>query len=249
MNYLLLFFGLLMVGTTTTTPSLSSDLDYGLVAYYSFDKCDARDDSGNGSEGILHGNPSCWCGIDNNGLLLDGKNDYVEFTGVVNRCFTTSDFTVSFYFKAERKSIFRQSLLSKRSNCESEYVFDIQLDQQSGKIQTEVLQEEGVSYGDISPDFKNAGWYHYALVREGRHAHTYIDGILVQSGTRCSGVDISNDAPLNFSNSPCIGAGGTRRFQGILDELRIFDRSLSHEEIQALYDQYPIEQANADCFS
>jgi len=248
MNYLLLFFSLLFV-SNSPTPSQSPDPNYGLVAYYSFDKCDARDDSGNGCEGILYGNPSCWCGIDNNGLLLDGKNDYVEFTGVVNRCFTTSDFTVSFYFKAEKKSIFKQSLLSKRSDCAPEYVFDIQLDQQSQKIQTDVLQEEGINYGEISPDCKEVGWYHYALVREGRHAHTYINGILVHSGTRCSGVDISNDAPLNFSNSPCIGAGGTRRFQGILDELRIFDRALSHEDIQALYDRYPIEQANADCFS
>ena len=68
MNHLLLFFSLIFI--TSTTPSQSPDLSYGQVAYYSFDECDARDDSGNSCDGKLFGNPSCWCGIDNNGLLL-----------------------------------------------------------------------------------------------------------------------------------------------------------------------------------
>ncbi len=31
----------------------------GLVAFWSFDECDARDDSGNGHAGIMNGNPAC----------------------------------------------------------------------------------------------------------------------------------------------------------------------------------------------
>ncbi|MBL7792900.1 MAG: hypothetical protein JNK77_11285, partial [Saprospiraceae bacterium] len=45
-------------------------LEDGLVAYYSFNQCDARDDSGKGSNGIMYGDIQCWCGIEDDGLLF-----------------------------------------------------------------------------------------------------------------------------------------------------------------------------------
>ncbi len=228
---------------------MASTSDPSLVAYYSFNQCDARDDSGNGSDGRLMGGVSCWCGIDEDGLLFDGQNDYLEFSGLVNNYFNTSDFTVSFYFRVERKSIFRESLISKRSTCTDEHTLDIQLDLSHAEIRTEVIEKEGKDYGDISPEIESMGWHHFALVREGTKAYTYINGELIRTGRRCSGVDISNDTPLSFSNSTCVGRGGARRFKGVLDELRIYDRALEPEEIEALYDLYPVENAASDCFT
>ncbi len=101
-------------------------IDKGLVAWYSFDSCDARDDSGNGSDGKMFGTVECWCGVKNDGLLLDGRNDYIIFEGMVNRYFNTSDFTLSFYFRPTGKSIFKKSLLSKRAICEDSTMLDIQ---------------------------------------------------------------------------------------------------------------------------
>ena len=100
----------------------------------------------------------------------------------------------------------------------------------------------------ISPDIDGGGWYHIALVREGRYAYTYINGQLQRKATRCSGVDISNDAVLSFSNSPCLD-GMTRRFKGVLDEVRVYDRALSEEEIEDIYKETPIEQALSDCMT
>src|SRR5690606_18119132 len=45
----------------------------GLVAYYSFDACDAREDTGSGADGIIMGNAACGCGVQSNGLRLDGN--------------------------------------------------------------------------------------------------------------------------------------------------------------------------------
>ncbi|MEZ5041697.1 MAG: LamG domain-containing protein [Saprospiraceae bacterium] len=220
-----------------------------LVAYYSFNHCDARDDSGNGSDGQLFGEIDCWCGIEDDGLLLDGQRDFIEFYGKVNAYFTTSDFTISFYIKPEQYTFFAQSLLSKREECTEEHMMDILLDYRQGIIDTKVHQSEYKYYGGLSPKVDPSGWMHFALVRTGSEAFTFINGEIMQESIRCSGVDISNDAPLSFGNSPCVKGGRGQRFKGVLDELRVFDRALSADEIKALYDLHPIENAARDCYS
>ncbi|HKK79872.1 MAG TPA: LamG domain-containing protein, partial [Phaeodactylibacter sp.] len=221
--------------------------DEALVAYYSFNDCTARDDTGYGSDGILYGNPGCWCGVDDDGLLLDGVDDYVAFTGRVNKYFNTSDFTVSFYFKPEQYLVFRQSLLSKRQDCESYNMMDIALDLNKREVATDVMESPNKYYPGISPALDTTRWVHFALSREGTRAYTYINGRLAKRGFRCSGVDISNAARLALGNSPCIQTGRTRRFRGVIDELRVYDRALTEEEIWQLYQMYPVEHAAIDC--
>ena len=53
-------------------------LDDGLIAYWSFNNCDARDDSGNGYNGIIHGDPECIDGKNGAALKLNELNqDYI----------------------------------------------------------------------------------------------------------------------------------------------------------------------------
>lgn len=240
---------LLLCLTAWLNPGASPAADTSLVAYYSFNNCDARDDSGQGSNGLLYGNTSCWCGIEGDGLLFDGMDDFVEFEGRVNRYFNTSDFTISFYFKPERYMVFQQSLLSKREECEAYTMFDILLDLNAQEVTTQVHENPHKYYPGLSPALDTTRWVHFALTREGTRAFTYINGRLAQKAFRCSGVDISNDAPLSFGNSPCIKNGRARRFKGILDELRVFSRALTPEEIWALYQEHPVEEAPSDCLT
>jgi len=221
-------------------------IDDGLIAYYSFDNCDARDDSGLGSDGKMFGTVECWCGVKDDGLLLDGKNDYIEFHGFVNKHFNTSDFTISFYFRTIDQSIFKQSLISKRTDCTEEQMLDIQVWQNT--LDVDFHETDWKDYEGLSVDTHGSQWYHYALVRKGTKAYSYLNGDLMVEARRCSGVDISNDTPLSIGNSPCIG-GSMRRFRGVIDELRVYDRALDLKEVLQLYQENPIEQAQQDCFS
>ncbi|MEL6636007.1 MAG: LamG domain-containing protein [Bacteroidota bacterium] len=249
MNYAFyLVFPFLLI-SSQMGPSPQFSLEEGLVAYYSFNRCDARDDSGGGSEGILYGNVGCWCGIEDDGLLFDGNQSFVTFTGAVNRYFTTSDFTLSFYFKPNQYTIFPQSMLSKRVECDEEHMLDIQLDQNLNQVDTDFHETPAKDFPELSPELSAAGWQHFVLVRRDFSAYTYINGELVRRSRRCSGVDISNEALLSFANSPCVDRGGARRFKGVLDELRVYDRPLSEAEVKALYQHFPIEKAEQDCFS
>ncbi len=231
----------------------STSIDYsvpsdGLVAYYSFNDCDAYDDSGKQSNGKIYGNGICRCGVDGNGIYLNGKTDYIEFGGPVNKYFTTSDFTLSFYFKPTGNTIFRQSLVSKGSSCGQEHVLDILLDQNNNAVQTDFIQEEFIEFDDLSAVLQSGDWYHYALVRRGVRAYTYINGNLMNEARRCSGVDIANDTPLSIGNSPCVGKGA-RRFEGVVDELRVYEKPFSHAEIMGLYMRNKVEDAERDCVS
>ncbi|NUO02505.1 MAG: LamG domain-containing protein [Saprospiraceae bacterium] len=223
--------------------------DEGLIAYYSFNECDARDDSGNGSDGVLFGGVQCWCGIDDDGLLFDGTNDYLEFQGPVNDYFTITDFTISFYFKSEQQGVFKQSMLGKRMECNEYQMFDLMLDAGTKEVDTRVHETPEKYFPGISPTYEGSGWQHFALVREGFRATTYINGQLKHAGFRCSGVNIENEALLSFSNSPCLRAGRAQRFKGVLDELRIYERALTKEEVSELYARFPIENAAQDCFT
>jgi len=239
----------LLAGALSGFPKPFGISDDGLIAYYSFNECDARDDSGNGSDGVLFGGVQCWCGIEDDGLLFDGVNDYLEFQGPVNKYFTITDFTISFYFKSEQQGVFKQSMLGKRLECNEYQMFDLMLDAGAREIETKVHESPEKFFGDISPTYESSGWQHFALVREGFRATTYINGQPKHVGYRCSGVDIDNEAVLAFSNSPCLRSGRSQRFKGVLDELRIYDRALTIEEVAELYARYPIENAAQDCFT
>jgi hypothetical protein len=221
----------------------------GLIAYYSFNECDARDDTGNGSDGQLVGSPGCVCGVDDDALWLDGIHDYLEFPGLVNRYFNTTDFTISFYFKPAKYSVFQQSLLSKRMDCDTAGMLDLHLDLNRREVKADVYESPAVFFKDISPEIAGTDWLHFALVRRGIKAYTYINGQPRREGRRCSGVDIDNEAILSFANSPCTASGRSVRFKGAVDELRVYERALSDVEILELYQLHPVELAEKDCVS
>lgn len=73
-------------------------------------------------------------------------------------------------------------------------------------------------------------WHHLALAREGDGGHVFLDGVhltAIQSG----GTPEQQPDTFFFGGS-CTGEGN---FEGRLDEIAVFDRALSEEEIQQLY--------------
>ncbi len=65
------------IPTPIPTPEPTINPSESLVAYYSFDDGTARDDSGNGYNGIIYGATST-DGVRGKSLFFDGKNDYIS---------------------------------------------------------------------------------------------------------------------------------------------------------------------------
>ncbi|MFH1739360.1 MAG: LamG-like jellyroll fold domain-containing protein [bacterium] len=86
---------------------------------------------------------------------------------------------------------------------------------------------KGVSYDDEI----QAGWRHIAAVRDKAVLNLFVDGKLISQSTvfRPDSYDLSNEQPLR------IGFGPHDYFNGEIEDLRLYDRAITHEEVDTLY--------------
>ena len=71
-------------------------------------------------------------------------------------------------------------------------------------------------------------WYNVTATRESGIMKVFIDINLLanKSNNTSSGSNVS---------ALCLGGNGTNSFNGLIDDVRIYNRALSAEEVQALY--------------
>ena len=215
-------------------------LTRGLAAHFTFEECPydvnntIRDVSGNNSNGQAVGLPFCSCGIEGArpfrwmGLMMRGI-----FIGSVNNHFQKKDFSISIYIKPLDFTS-TQNIIAKREDCSSDNAFSISFNPQLNNV-TVTLSENSSKSANVSATLDiDKCWHHIAFVRSGNRSLLYINGILKQEKTAVSRVEILNNAALWLGSSVC-SAMGERRFKGLVDELRVYDRALSRQEVEELY--------------
>ncbi len=213
-----------------------------LVAYWSFDACDARDYSGNNHEGTLVSVDASQCvpGVKGKAFNFSKKEDHIEVPH--DEAFNLKDeYTISFWVNIDAASWGWQGidggfLISK------EIAFD-----HSGWT---VTAAPGPAYPDnykirfiVWPPAQDLYYfsntlltkytpYHIAIVgsKSANKLRIYINGIL-DAEFNFPGITPSNNHPLWMSAHNGLS---DRQFDGILDEVRIYDRALSGEEIKTL---------------
>jgi len=79
-------------------------------------------------------------------------------------------------------------------------------------------------------------WYHIAFTYAANTMRIYVDGVEVSSVAGiCTGSgDYVPDTNSNH-NIGALGDGNNINFDGIIDEVRLYDRTLSAQEVNALY--------------
>lgn len=223
--------------------SLWSQSTKGLQAYYSFDDCNLIDNSGNQSPGLLTPPDSCDCGVSNKALFLFNPATDAILTGSINSVFDLNDFTVSFYFKPVRPTG-NQVLMSRRSTCTDNNVFSINYTGSSGTIDVKI-QESPTKQNNMRTRVE-AGrcWHHVVITRKNNVAQLWLNGRLKVESKASGRVKIGNNGLLLLGRSNCLGVLESP-FDGFLDELRIYNRPLSREEILEL-DLRPDQLSNFD---
>jgi hypothetical protein len=209
--------------------TLGCNIKPGLIAYWSFDDGTARDDSGNGFDGAIIGNPAVIPGIVGKALQFDG-NSFISVVGDELGMTRSIERTIS--LGATPSSLpGNTGLISKYQHfdvAESNYYASMFLD--NGQVVT-VLTGQGtdglfVTAGQIGK------WQHFVFVMKDGvgESKVYINGVLVGQGTLTYNAAISSE-PLRIGNT--VGAD-QQTFHGALDEIRIYDRVLTENEIRAL---------------
>lgn len=226
---------------------LGAQTTVGLVAYYTFDGnlADFTGNSANG--GVASGVPEFSCGVGGQAMQLFGGNDFVRIPGGtsnnVNREFDTEDFTLSFYFKPVGFNG-TQYLISKRDTaCDFEQFFYIRYAPASRTLSAYLRQ--GNQEVRINHRIENSScWQNVVLVRENRRVRLFVNTALVGDQGTTSRVDIFNSGELTIGSANCL-LGNETSFQGLIDDLRIYNRALNFADVESLY-TFPDRILNPD---
>lgn len=217
---------------------LSAQVTDGLIAHYTFDDCDARDELGNPqNNGTVGGGVACECGAAENALRFDGTNRIlVTGTEVVNR-FRTENFSLGFYFQPIPviNQNGNQTVLSKREDCGTTNAFTVRYNPQSQLLNVLLVENNTKQHALSAVMPPSRCWHHIAIVRNDLVCELYLNGELVQRASATSRVNINNANvnALNFGGSSCVNTD--TGFEGLLDEIRIYARALSPNEVRTLH--------------
>jgi len=228
--FLLLFMGI-MWGS-----GLAQPLD-GLVAYYSFDNCDATEDTGSGADGIIMGNATCGCGVLSNGIQLDG-NTTIQILGNLDLLFG-DDFTISFFVLPNPQVNNTMAILSKSEACGIDSSLELRYNPVTRNMSLSLSQHADLFVRSAYNLPADRCYHHIAFVRQDRELIFYYDGVQQALSPSAAIVSIINDGILTIAGGPCL-ANGEVSFRGILDELRFYNRALATFEVKELYNPVDI---------
>ncbi len=216
----------------------------GLAAYYACEG-DAKDSSGNGLDGVVAGDATSPI------TFVTGPTGFgkaMSFTGVQGSQFVdlgnrnpsspTGQLTVALWAKWAGLNEGWQGLIGKRISWGADtMMWQIEADRPTGNLQFQ-SGLNAVANNNGAPLPLNQ-WTHVAVTFDGANAAFYINA--QQTGTGAFTFGYLYDAPFVFGASganpdaanPSIRTG-VNPFNGILDEIRVYDKALSADEIAAL---------------
>ena len=221
--------------TITVTAPLS--LEDGLVLYLSFDNNTiqgntVQDLSGTGNNGTIYGGARTSTGKHGEALAFDGVDDFVEVPLTDSITFSIGDsFTVQAWIKTDDQPQLNDGIVSNyRHHTNKKWGLAIHGDFPAlrGTVDFSV-GEIGRGVGIRSSDSLNNGeWHRLTGVRdqEARKTRFYVNGELIGE------VDDGNRLiDPNSGQSIWIGEHLYRYYNGLIDEVRVWDRALTPEEI------------------
>ena len=211
----------------------------GMVGLWNFDEeggNTAHDSTGNGNDGTLHNmDDNDWVdGRFGKALEFDGVDDYVEITD--NDGFsidTTGKLTIEFRFKTGNDVTKWQTIISKGGQRPSGpwewylYIGD-------GHLRAVICDSSGDTIREERAQLNINTWYHIGVVFTG---YTKNDEINIYLNGQKENV-LSLTLTRTYSNTQSklafgrdYGASKWRYFNGIIDEVAIYNRALTAQEI------------------
>lgn len=212
----------------------------GLIAHWDFNEGDGlilHDKSGNKNNAHIYG--AEWVkGIEGCGLKFDGEDDYViAFPAETSLDMGTDDFTAGVWFYREgnlSQNVCLSKLGYNAKNCVYwGYNF-------FGGLSVWGDENSGTNHMRLEKDIPEKEWVFMAATinRANNSLRYYENGVpSPQNPIDISAVDGSIDTLFDFSIGHFSYAGVEYYTKGIVDEVKIYKRALTAEEIKAHYDK------------
>jgi hypothetical protein len=209
------------------------------VAYWKFDESEgavAYDSSGNNHNGTLENGAHFVSGIMNNAVEFDGVDDRVS-AGAFDVTGGDGHITIAAWIKADDFDVMDGRIISKAMGKTEKSAYWILNTTFNGRSRMRLcfsLKSDGTtetltaSSGDLMP----AAWIHVAATWDGSTMRLYKDGVPVGSKAKNGILDTNGDVEVAIGNQPT--GAGNKPFDGLIDDLRIYNVALSQSEIQEL---------------
>ncbi len=204
----------------------------GLVAYYPFNG-DPNDASGNGNDGTVFGaalTPDRF-GISNACYSFNAISNFISIPDFTQA--DASTHTLSFWILANSwTNVFQTAsvdLLGKDNLNPGTRQWVCQ-GLPTGQIRSAVFTSTGEYDLDSTTQLQTNQWYQVVAVWDGTNEFVYINGKFDNS-LAAPGTLIQGNAPVRIGGDPI----GQQSFGGNIDDVRIYNRALSSDDVASLY--------------
>jgi len=220
---ILIIINLLLYNQRTEDVDLEGDLatldlipesQENLIAYYKFDR-NARDSVGN-NHGSVRGSPDYVEGVFGKAIKLYGSQDYVEIGDKFDSSLR-DEFTIATWIKLNPGALGTSNYVFWKSDDNPGLLIleDGRVDVKPGPRSTTKLEE--------------GKWYHIVYIYNQTHSAVYVNGIFENVGA----VSFSPGGKIYIGRDEK-SSRYNRYFNGVIDDVMVFDRALSEAEIEKL---------------
>ena len=227
-----------MVFTSTSLPgdlqasAQGVDLDDGLVAAYSFDGETLADERGGSDASAIVTGLNAYSGTP---VYEDGKEGKALRLGdyglKLNREDLGDNFTVSLWLNWDGSVVYNQSVLFLGYHNPEKWLA-VGGTEHDGLTNSRFWANgNGYSWTSLGSADLSGGWHQLTLVGSSSGVAAYLDGEQWGSGE-------TNNGPLTGADQDIyVGVNNwDEEFTGLVDEVKVYDRTLSEAEIYRLYD-------------
>lgn len=175
--------------------------------------------------GIVTGDPEPVAGVQDTGLRFDGDDDYVDI-GDADSLQLPGNQTVSAWIRTSPGNGCR--VIAGKTG---EYLLSVGCGGNQDRVVFQVHDDSGYTRA-IGPNISDGDWHHVAGRYENGEVGVWADGVQEDAASMAA-------SPVTGNASFRIGArdNGTMPFDGVIDEVRVYNRSLHTARIQELYER------------
>lgn len=218
----------------------------GLVSYWSFDAADVKGDTVidlvGGNDGIIIGAPQHVSGKFGKAFEFGGDPDAIDVASPGNGSLDfgdDQDFTMMAWIKVEKPPELdggQSTIISKGDGGNNARIlWKIITTQLNVTIANEAGGGPKLVLASTN-DVVDGKWHHVLFVSDRSDTtRIYIDSKLDAEGGVTQGTDITTESPLFIGASVRIGETTRRYFEGLIDEVAIYNRVLTENEIERNY--------------
>ncbi len=204
-------------------------LTNGLVAYYPFNG-NANDESVNGNSGTTYGASLTTdrFGVQGKAMAFNGTNQYIQAPHQAYLNFPDGDFTVAFW--AVLKDLSQLQYFVGKDMGQGIQNKWIVLYGPGPALRglSFCINGPGYAYADVNPE--PGMWHHFLFRKSSTNYTVFFNGVSVSSGHGTSTLLTNNSGPLTIGQAE---NGGY--VNGKMDDIRIYNRALSSNEVAQLY--------------